>query len=890
MKAGIEMYPTARSALRFVVAVVLVLVALSTALIALRIEQVLLELAEARALRTAQQLRAQVEAGFRFGLALPDQAALPGRVQRLVAQDAALAAVRVQAEQGETVAQAGRPQAFAGLNPSWTQQLLGQGAHARSPASSVVRHAGPISFIGVPTIDASGRRSGVLWLVHDRAALQQAAWSVLASLWPWAAGLAAVLSAVLAALAVRWMGAAHGRLAAAAGALAQADAQGPVRGPADVVRLVDGRGGSGRALAREWLLVLLAVVFTFSGLAGLAWKARELARPMLLAEVEEGAQGVLRQAVAHIERALALGIPADGLVGVEAMLQAELAPAQELAFLALQRPHGSQPALAIHEGGDVAGARAALGAAAPGYLLASQPVPGVGQLLAGTRKEDVDGRLRSILLDLLFAVVVSLVLVREVLAALWSRSGLRPYVAFESAWRGWRARAVRLGADSAPQRVRDWIAEVRGGVRRLLEDGSRTDAGEGPVRALARLRLIVFLTALSDELLRPFFAVFASEARPMVVELSPTMLAALPVAAFMLTLTLAQPLGPWITRRVDVRRALLVVAVCGAALLAATAVTANSLGLVLLRAGSGAAYGLLLILAQTTVLRITDSRNRARGLVEVSGAIVAAGVCGPALGGLLADGLGTAAAFAACAACLGMAAVLSTGLAPVPGGSSGNLAGLGGWRGLAAVLRHPRAMAVTWLAAVPARLAAAAVLLVAAPLYVQQIGETPAISGRVQLLYFLAFMLTAPWVARWSDIGRSRRPWILWGCALSVASCAALPLVGGVAGIALCCGLLGVAQALLSAPQLALVTEAFDRDPQATQAAGATPEQALAAFRFIERFGSIVAPFVVALAVSRLGLGGAVGAIGVVLALACAGLALVLFQTSPPVNDRHVQA
>jgi MFS family permease len=126
-------------------------------------------------------------------------------------------------------------------------------------------------------------------------------------------------------------------------------------------------------------------------------------------------------------------------------------------------------------------------------------------------------------------------------------------------------------------------------------------------------------------------------------------------------------------------------------------------------------------------------------------------------------------------------------------------------------------------------------------------------------------MAVAPWVARRSDRSRRRKPWVVAGCALSAAACLAFPLVGGVAGAAIACALLGVGQALLSGPVIALVTEAFDRDPHATQIVGATPEQALAAFRFIERFGSIAAPFAAAACVALFGLQGAIGAIGLLL-------------------------
>lgn len=199
---------------------------------------------------------------------------------------------------------------------------------------------------------------------------------------------------------------------------------------------------------------------------------------------------------------------------------------------------------------------------------------------------------------------------------------------------------------------------------------------------------------------------------------------------------------------------------------------------------------------------------------------------------------------------------------------------------MALVLLHHRLMAVTWFAAVPARLAAAALLLVVTPLYLLELGETPVAAGRVLLLYFLTFMVIAPWVARWSDERQQRRRWILWGCAVSAVACALLPLWGGVLGAACCCALLGVGQAMLSAPQLALVSEAVGADAGPHARHPITPEQALAAFRFIERFGSILAPFAVALAVGGLGLAGAVGLIGAVLAMGTVGIAIALPDNS----------
>lgn len=871
---------------------VLVLIALATVLIALRIEQVLLDLAQGRALRAGHQLREQVEGGFRLGLSLTDQSQLPALLQRHQAREPSLVAARIEDDQGEGVASLGDAAPWSQRKPVWTAQLLGLGYHAAAPVGALARNAGDLSYVGVTALDASGRRAAVIWLVHDRGALRQSAWAVLGSMWVFAAVTALALAVALTALAVAWLRFARRRMARAVEA-AQTDTEAArSRGPAEIVEMVEGGATTSRSLWLElsWLAVAFALVF--AALSALAWRARDVARPLLASQIEYSARTILRAAEGEIERALRLGIPTDGLVGVEPMFQVQLQPAPEIAFLAWRAQGATTTELGLRPGVEPEVAQAvrtwSSGQSAPRLSVIGQPVAlgtaaPSGELWVGTWPAYLDQRLRSVLLDLALAVVVSLVLVREVLAALWERSALKPYLGFEGAWQGWRARARQwaeqagaLGSSAAL----DWLGEVRSGIRRFAAQVRERLAGAplaGVHIELMRIRLVVFLTALSDELLRPFFSVFASETTPLSNALSPTMQAGIPVAAFMLTLALAQPMGPWITQRFEPRRALAVVALLGGMLLALTAFTRDAWVLLALRAASGMVYGLLLILCQTAIVRLTDATQRARGLVEVSAAIVAAGVCGPALGGLLVERLGTVASFGACALCLFLAVGVSLGLAPLPK-SSARLSGLGGMRGIAAVMRHRRVMAVTWFAAVPARLAAAALLVVVTPLYLAERGEPANVVGRVLLLYFLVFMVAAPLVAWRSDLARRRKPWVVAGCVMSALACAALPLVGGVGGAALCCALLGLGQAMLSAPQLALVTETFDRDPHATQVVGATPEQALAAFRFIERFGSILAPFAVAAAVGVFGLGGAVGTVGALLAAGALALVAALWN------------
>lgn len=873
----------------------LILVFLATLLIALRIQQLMLEFTEGRAARAAQQISEQAALGFNMGLGLRDQTRLPQALERQAAQDTALVSGWVQADNGDILADLRRDGQAPQTKPIWSAQLQGVGAYAGAPVDRLFRRADQRLFVGTSLADSTGHRVGVLWLLYDLGDLRDAGWSAWKALQPYALALGISLALALGLLAMAWSRLVHRRLEQVRAKLDRANTP----QPDDLKALHDAPGG-----IREAVLIGVAVAVTALALGTLAWQGRQVARPLLLEQVDRNARSVLSLAEHQIERALALGVPADKLVGVGSMLKSELKSAPEIAFTTWQASANASPTVVVQ-----ADAPASLEEVArasswnthnpqvyQGTLESASVENGgnAGRLNAGTSLQYIDERMLSVLLDMAFAALVGLVLAREALGTTWQRSPLKPYLDFTAVWPMWRRQAkslweqARSTTEGVQSRLADWWEEVRGGAHRLFDQANARLRGESPTpQALAqtRIRLIVFLTAMSDELLRPFFTVFASEVQPIAIPLSPTALAALPVAAFMATLTLAQPLGPVITRHLPFRTVMAASGLVGGLLLLATAYVSNVGMLMALRAGSGMIFGLQLIVAQTAIIQLTRTDNRARGLVEVVAAIVAAGVCGPVLGGLLVDRLGVATVFAICGACLLLASVVSLRL-PVLSGESATRASGPNWQSMMAILHNRQIMVVTWCVAMPARLAAVALLVVVTPLYLSSQGESATVTGRVLLGYFLVFMVTAPAVARWSDLSGRRSPWVIWGCALSAVACGLMIVVGGPWGATLCCGLLGLGQAFQSAPQLALVTEVVTAEQTEGRLQGATPTQALAAFRFLERFGSILAPLVIAPVVGTFGMTGAIVGVGLVLAIGTVG-ALVGLRHRPHSGILH---
>jgi len=840
-----------RESLVFAAIFSLALFGLSLVLIAWRTEQLLTQLSQDRVVRLLQQVADEGERGMQFGVAVADQASLVERLQRMQSEDKALRAVFVETDRGDPVAMAGDEALRSAIDARWSAPLLSGGPD--HPPS--VRTTGRGVFAGTAMFDSTGAPAATIWAAMDPAIVRQqahdAATSMVLKALPLIAGTLFLTWWAL----IRWGS----------------------RVMESVQRPPDARGaqGYGKAL---WLALLLAVVAAPSTMV---WIAREAARPFVTLQIQNNADAVGRTLSGQVSRALAAGVPWNGLNGMDELFRKQLAEAPELSYLALRQ-------------GDAAATHATWGADVPAHQrkdneddLSQRAVDVTGdggRIIVGYPSDYVNRQLGGMLLDLVLALVIAAVLVRELSRGLWRKSLLYPLAAYAQArsWqrmqRRWQRRHA-VAQDAAQAHDQD-AAECRA---QLLEaagrsQGDRTETTFMPstvASQLTLLRLTVFLVALSEELLRPFFTVFASEVRPFDATLSPTMVAGLPVAAFMTTLALAQPAGPALAKRFDLRWSLVLSALVGMFALAATSWAKDAWTLIALRAAGGAAYGLALILVQTAIVRITPPQQRARGLAEVAAAIVAAGIVGPPFGGMIAARAGDVAGFVTCALCMAAAlvAAMRLSLAPVTLGvqaSQRGLATTGGWRGYWAVLREPRAVCVILGSALPGRLVAVTVLSVVVPLYMSELQQQPAVAGRVLLLYFLCFASTATLVAHWSDLLGQRKPFIVVGGVLSVLACLSLPVLGGVWGMAACCALLGFGQALQSSPQIALTTEVFEHQPDSQ--ATATPEQALAAFRLIERAGSIIAPFVTAVAVTAFGYAGAVVAVGVLLTVATVGL------------------
>jgi predicted MFS family arabinose efflux permease len=419
--------------------------------------------------------------------------------------------------------------------------------------------------------------------------------------------------------------------------------------------------------------------------------------------------------------------------------------------------------------------------------------------------------------------------------------------------------ARRWPRRNADPRVRESLraslARLRAATREYaLPNAPVPDAGRADAtNVLGAMRAPFFLFLFSEDLSRSFLPLYAGSLPVGPFAIPVHLVVSLPISIFMLIVALSQPtLGTW-SERVGRRRAFLAGGIVAAAAHLSSAGAASLSELLVLRAIAGFAWAVAFVAAQGFVIDSTNRDTRTRGLATFVGIIMAASICGPPMGGLLADGLGPRWTFA-------IAALLATG------------ATLLAWRDLprqladrrpvrqasvrdyAAALANPRFAALLALAAIPAKVIVIAFCFYLVPLYVAESGHNAAMAGRIIMLYSVMMVLGVPITTEVVErIQRARhtRPHAIFVAGGLVVS--GLGLWGATALVFL----LGIAQAMSIAPQSAMVAEVSGADM------GRLGESAIyGVYRLIERLGNAMGPVIAAFLLQAAGFHAAFAAIG----------------------------
>jgi predicted MFS family arabinose efflux permease len=629
----------------------------------------------------------------------------------------------------------------------------------------------------------------------------------------------------------------------------------------------------------------------------------------------------------QFERALALGDTFERLRGVEELFGSMRAENSEIVFILAAGENGgrvfhdgkAERSVALNALEAVRDARA--GAPEPdrtavseavrwgGFLITSRPIVSeghrVGRVLVGVDERYVQQQMSEMFYDSLVVLLVSLLVTFELLVLIMSRAAapmvfLQQRLAhggFDDGSRERGKRQLPRDAQSILKAMREIVARLNERQAALVEkirvlppwpeprlaldECSKVlrslgkargdeDVRNTSQRTLVGVRMPLFVFFLAEELSRSFFPIYARGLYRQIDGLSPEIVISLPMMLFMLVVAVTQPLGgPWV-ERLGSRKMVMFGAVLGAVGLALTAFADSLWTLMIWRLIAAAGYGIVFAAGQSYVVANTDASNRAWGLAMFVGSVLAASICGPAIGGILADRVGYRMTFAVGAGLAILAALIAFKMLDAPHGRRGSAARALRLRDVMLVLRNPRFVSLVSLGAMPAKIILTGFLYYLAPLYLADLGNSPSATGQIMMLYGLMMVLFTPIAARLVDRIGHRLLFVSLGGLLSGAGVIAISALPSTAMMLSAIVVLGIAQAISITPQLALVPIACSKE--CAEIGQAT---VMGFFRLFERLGSALGPPIAAFLLLQFGFVSSIVAIGCGVAAGC--LLLPLF-------------
>ena len=639
-----------------------------------------------------------------------------------------------------------------------------------------------IAVVAMPLRDAFNLGAGWLVLEYPLRETREQTHQAFASIWP--AGLLGL------AVALGLMALVGPRLIAPSASSSPAGV-----GPDTVTRDASGEGRRLTVLVSV-LLLMVQCVFAWTTYQAFSRVANDNA-PLLAATLAQTLQPGL-------ERALDLDIAVQDLRGVQEWLRSSLSAAPEFKAAAVNDPQGNE----LFQASATAGAPASL--IDYGFPLKGHGVD-AGRLKVSLDLQVLAERKRQLAIEFLTLLLVGALLSYEVL------------------------RAINVSLSVSQQ--------------------------GGNLGHLGSLRLPLFLFFLSSELPRTFLPIWSGElaSSPLPATLQgsfldawsatlagipSTVLASVPIAAFLLAGVLASPYAGNFSARWGPRRLLL----AGTAL----AFGANMIGLFtesllmlfIARFVAGVSFAFASVAAFDIIGR--QGGSRAAGMALYLTAYVAAGICGAGLGALVVDRAGIPVVFVLGLIATLLSALTLRGVAPVaanPGYVRQPLL-----RAIGILFSRNRFARLIMLITLPMQIVQQGLLFYWVPLALSAQGEHPSFIGLTMMGYFLmVLLLNGPLAGIADRTGRHARI-IAGGLAIAGIAIMLNGLVYDPVVIAAANLLIGVAWALGFPSQGAMALRISQ-----TELAGVDPAVTIGVYRAIERLGAMLAPVLVAVLIVGLG-------------------------------------
>ncbi|MFC3326628.1 MFS transporter [Mesorhizobium cantuariense] len=565
-----------------------------------------------------------------------------------------------------------------------------------------------------------------------------------------------------------------------------------------------------------------------------------------------------------VQRALATGVPLDGLVNAESYFGDMLKQLPEIAYVA------------------VATGRVVLEVGKPidPYLapprerkgVRSHPIMHDGKEIAYV-VIDVDPafiakKFLDVFLDMGVVVVVAVLIAFEIMVLMSSRSltaaldRLQRLAAMQAA--GDFSKRVVVGARTAIDRATQILVERTEGLSAQFAaawqgvDGSQARGARlaalqaryglslnGPTTLrfsyFTDLRLALFLFAAADELPLSFMPLYTRAAHNPFPWLPESVLISLPLAGYLLAIVLVSPFARPLAGWLGPRRLLILAAAPTIAAHLWLYWASSVLEIVASRTILGVGYAFVTLACQDYVIDNTPRDERDRSLGMFSTVLYGGIFCGTALGGVLADRLGQTNVFLLSAILVVVSALLIFSLVAETGGREAGPLARAARQPLLASLRNWHFAALVFGIAIPGNVWQQAFISYLVALTLDSLGASPGDIGRTLMVYFLAIALVGPLAGRAAERGIPVSAVALSGGLLGGISLLTAAVWPSQIAIFLAVLGSGIGNGMVRGSQVSLSMSIAETE---LKHLGVDP--VLGALRTVERFGSIAGLLLVA--------------------------------------------
>ena len=620
--------------------------------------------------------------------------------------------------------------------------------------------------------------------------------------------------------------------------------------------------------------------------AVLAWFALGAVERRLEPVVEEKARVLARSIVNDLSTAVRLDIPLEGLKGVDAYLDGVLADHPETAYVAVTDDahrvlHSAAaeehqiPALPVSASDAGGGLDGNLTGSESGFVLA-QPLiredERIGMVMIGIDPRYVRETMRGIFADIGISLFIAMLIILELTLLVLSLAVIRPIGLMQRLMHAvgegdFSVEVVTRGRDEL-SRVLDAMNRVNSEINRrfrVVAAGAATPAlaklregrifaESGRYRPVQELRASdvqypLFFFIFGVELSRSFFPLFVRDLYDPSLGIEPSIAIALPMSVWVVAMLLTTPFALAAIRRWGTRETLLIGMAPTSIGLIATAYAGGFIELIAWRCVTAAGFGLVTATILVRLAVTAPARRRALDIGVFVTALSGGSVCGTAIGGILAERIGYQNTFLVGAAIVFVAIAITFNFLSPGEGAGVESDGRAPQRGTLRICGTPRFITFMALSALPARIVLTGFLYFLVPLYLDSLDFGGAAIGRTMMVYFIVLLAMNQAAAFLADRFQNHGMLILAGgvsaaagCLMFVSTADVWPLVIGIAFI-------GLGLSLVMTPQVAVLPAYFRREAEAFGAGAIT-----AAFRFVERAGSIAGPLVAGVIVAATGL------------------------------------